>query len=236
MSTLALFAKSSPLVPRARCTARSAITVAVGFAASVVLVVCVPVRAVCASSTRPADISVGSEASRFLRVVKPLPPTPAVAVEVPQVIRPTTQNTRAASVWIDERVLIIERMAPQAEGLRLVDNGHRASSALSPHVAHVLGLRSKEEVRGIDTGWVIAVVANEEAIRDQTVVQFPRDSAGNDRSAIDSDLTVTVGVQAGRPQPARRAEHRMDRPVLVDLHPKAFSERFHDSNIAARTA
>ena len=61
---------------------------------------------------------------------------------------------------------------------RMSITGHRVSASLTNHVGNVVGLRTKEQVIGPDTGAVVAAVQDAHSHRDRTIGQYPCNSVG----------------------------------------------------------
>jgi len=80
---------------------------------------------------------------------------------------------------------------------------HGSPATLRPHVADVVGLRSKEEMRRPDTQGDVAAVENFRTIGDRAVGQDPRDAVRRTDSEAVPDVAVTAAGSTGAdPQPA----------------------------------
>jgi len=103
------------------------------------------------------------------------------------------------------------------------------SSTLFPHIAIVLCIGPKPQVRGIDARRIVATVANKEAGRNSSSLDQPACDVRVDNwraSPSRLDLAVT-NTYASRPQPAR-PESRGDGwhgSVFINLRPKSFAKR-----------
>jgi hypothetical protein len=103
-------------------------------------------------------------------------------------------------------------------------------STLGRSVVVIIGLGSKKQMGGIAARRVIAVVADEQPVRDGAVVDFPRNAMGEKWSSVVStrcNLAVAVGGETSRPTPAF--------PFIsaLDFLPKAIDQwaSFHRGNI-----
>lgn len=99
--------------------------------------------------------------------------------------------------------------------------GRTTSAALLPHVLVVVDERAEKEMAlGVDTTGHIAMVQYIRPICDWAVEQFPCDAVGfGCWSTWNREQAVTLEGGAS-PEPAPRAECRVNRPVLVDLRPE----------------
>jgi len=95
-----------------------------------------------------------------------------------------------------------------------------AGATLREHVAVVVGQSAKKQVVRIATRRIVAAMARIQAIWNWTVYQFPRDAVRlSRRSSWNPEQSVPF-VRGAGPEPARRAEHGMNRSVLVHLRPE----------------
>lgn len=91
------------------------------------------------------------------------------------------------------------------------------AAALRIHVGVVVGQRAEKQVRGVHAGWVVAVMARRKAVRNRSVVQFPRHAVRELRATVLPELAVSLRVLGRRPQPA---------PIgLLHLRPEAVWDR-----------
>ncbi len=75
------------------------------------------------------------------------------------------------------------------------------STALN-HVAHVVSLRANLKMIDVDAGWVIALVANNEAVRDMTASKFVHQPVGPLQATLDAKETVSPCVLLPNPNKA----------------------------------
>lgn len=134
---------------------------------------------------------------------------------------PFTRSTRAAFMVINEACIVGGVFMPAwAMRLRSLERA-RIDAALSDRITSVFGMRSKKEVRRIDTGRIVAVVADEQAFRDRSSSsQDNRDSVCIRTSSLMPKAAIARSANVSRPLPA------FVRTFLFNLSPKRFIERF----------
>jgi hypothetical protein len=101
-----------------------------------------------------------------------------------------------------------------------------APPSFREHVNGVVPVRSGEQVVRSHAGRIVAVVQDSKPLRNETDVQFPRDTVrehGVTRLA-GADCSVALGVAPRRPYPTARAENWVDGAVLVNLLPKSLGK------------
>jgi hypothetical protein len=77
-------------------------------------------------------------------------------------------------------------------------------SSVDP-VANIVALGTDLEMTGVDTGWVIALVANDHAIGNRAIEQFVGEPVHGYRPPVGSDLRVSGSTSGGnRPTVARK--------------------------------
>lgn len=144
----------------------------------VLVVVCVPVRAMCALTRRDSSRRIATTA----RCAATFHAHPTRTALVAEGVRMPVRAMRFQPVVKD-------------------------CASLGHHVRDVLHVGAEKEVRGVHARRVVAAVQDVEAIRYRTTdVQFPRyamrDASPSALSAR-PDSAVTLSVGCGRPQPAR---------------------------------
>lgn len=87
-------------------------------------------------------------------------------------------------------------------GATVALTGLQCTSALLHHVSQVVSTRPEEQMRWAYTAPVVAVVANEQALRNRAVSDFIGRSMSVDRPPIQSASSVTVREEASGPEPA----------------------------------
>lgn len=90
----------------------------------------------------------------------------------------------------------------------------RRSPTLVFRILHVVTLRASKEMCWIDTGWHVATVANEVAIRDGAIGKEECKTMCVESAFEKSNNTIAVSMLRATPQPA------FVRPALVDARPK----------------
>jgi hypothetical protein len=103
-------------------------------------------------------------------------------------------------------------------------------SSLSAHVIKVVGIRSCPKVLRVTTRWVVAVMANQQTVRNRTVGQYPTRHMGVNKpfSALPPrDLPVPILAAIGSPKPARTQfwSALWDRTVSIYVSLKSGSKR-----------
>lgn len=89
-------------------------------------------------------------------------------------------------------------------------------------IAHVVNMATREQVRRVYAGWIIAVMQNVQAVRDGTVRKRITKAVGLDHLAVHLELPVPITVGRGGPDPA------VVRLASLDVFPEAFLGRLRD--------
>lgn len=99
--------------------------------------------------------------------------------------------------------------------------------SLCHHVGLIVALRSKKQVAWPDTGRIIAMMADAQALWNCAAFQLPRNTSGNawtTSTTADTDTSIASAICSSGPYPTRTKFRTMRRnwPVLVDFGPKSF--------------
>ena len=99
--------------------------------------------------------------------------------------------------------------------------GRPLAATLAHHIQHVLSLRGNKEMAGIDTVPCVAGMADHKAGWNLADRQFISDTMCPEKrlSAIGTNAAVAASIDGTDPRPT------FIRTALVDLLPKAFSQR-----------
>lgn len=87
---------------------------------------------------------------------------------------------------------------------------------LTHHICHVVCLRTKKQMGGIDAAWIIAMMTYLQIVWNGTVIQFPGETMHKFGLAINVYLSMSRSHSGASPFPTTI------RSVLVDLFPEAF--------------
>jgi len=82
------------------------------------------------------------------------------------------------------------------------------------HVGHVVSMTSKKEMRWVDAGWIVAIVTDEQSIRNRTVVQLPRNARSQEVLSAHGNMPVSIAVPPSSPEPTTfRLLHSGPKPI-----------------------
>ncbi len=79
----------------------------------------------------------------------------------------------------------------------------RVKTSFTNSILHVLLLRSKEQMVGVNASPVVARVAHDQAIGDLPFIDGPRRAMGTQHLAVDTNLPIAPSAKVAHPVPAR---------------------------------
>ena len=131
--------------------------------------------------------------------------------------------TVTAPTWRDVEVFAGQRVTLGAMGyfFRCQNACRCSTSSFAPHVIHVVLWRPKKKVMRVYARWVVAMMADECAIREFSNVQLIGDTVGQ-KFFTATTADRPVAVHAKRPRPEPTATVGFDRVFLVE----SFTDRF----------
>jgi hypothetical protein len=86
--------------------------------------------------------------------------------------------------------------------VRITSSSARPRTTLRPHIGHVVGVRTEEQVIGPDARGIVTAMADRQTFGDRAEVKCPRDSMSPANAPVDRQMTVAACCAIARPDPA----------------------------------
>ena len=109
----------------------------------------------------------------------------------------------------------------------------RWASSLGDHISRIIGVRPREEMSRIDTGGVIAFVANEDIVGDRSKMKDIGIAVRRDVPSVNSEVPVSVTANTSRPFPTPICFFNMlPEPNIRIREDPAFGAAFRTATLA----
>ena len=121
-------------------------------------------------------------------------------------------NKAAAALILED----CQHLFTGQSGVRIVRALQAGSAALRCFISHVIGIRSKKQMVGVDAGWRVASMQHVHPERDRTLLDFPYKTMRFLAFAVHSKPRVSPFI-GGRPAKVTAGKSLWDRVVIQSL-------------------